>query len=926
MDPKRREPRIPAELEVRLAYGSVDDFVEGQAVNISHGGIFIQTSELKPPGTPVTISIEIETGEKVIRGKGVVRWTRTPPPPGHPPRAPGMGIKFTQLDSESRALVELVVATRGGDGAGEEPPEPPEPYNGQEPPEPSDGREPLDFSNGQELSEPSDGREPFESSDGQEPFGAPEQPPISLDIDLDVELEAPPPSAGPPTELGGPPDFELDLDDEVPPEAAGSIPVELPLDFDSAIAPAPSFGQAEAQPPDLSDLLEPPEPDLAAFLSPDPFPAAPPAPVAPLGSLEEPESEPALDLAPAIPSRPTTPAKPSAGPAPRPAAPRPTAPPASSAAVAPAQAAPAPAAAAPAPKPDGAAKGADGKRAKVVGIDLGTTNSCVAFASGGKGQVITSRQGYRTIPSVVAIDAHGKLLVGYSAKAQMVINPRNTVYGSKRLVGRQFSSPTVQSCRDRFHYEIVEGETGTAAVRFAGKQCSLEQIAAYVLQEMRETASQALGEPVKRAIVTVPAYYNDHQRQAVREAGLLAGLHVERIVNEPTAAALAFGYGRGLEKRVLVYDLGGGTFDASVLDIQGDVYEVVSTGGDTFLGGVDFDSQLLDHLVYAFMEQHGFAPPEDRVVWQRIRDAAEETKIALSEREAARAQVPYLCKDPNGKDVALDIEVTRGELEALTERLVDRSIEVCREVLSAKGLSKEDISEVLLVGGQSRMPLVWKKIREEFGREPNRSVHPDEAVAIGAALLADSEGRIDSVVLIDVLAIGIGVGLPGGRMATVLSRNTPLPAKKSYELGTTHDRQTELELAVFQGNSSKVSECEYLGTVKVNHLPPAPRGATKVAIEFSLGNEGILNVTAKNLANGQVTAHQFATLDTPESLREKLQIPESPATPKGAPHPEPHAPPHQATRAVPHGEGQAAGHGTAQPGEKGLFGRIFGKH
>ena len=428
----------------------------------------------------------------------------------------------------------------------------------------------------------------------------------------------------------------------------------------------------------------------------------------------------------------------------------------------------------------------------------------------------------------------------------------------------------------------MEGEGGAAAVRFAGRVFSLQQVAALVLAEVRETAAVALGEPVERAVVTVPAYYDDHQRSAVREAGALAGLVIERIVNEPTAAALAFGHGRALDARVLVYDLGGGTFDASVLEIQGDVYEVVSTGGDTFLGGADFDAQLVDHLVWRFMEEHGFAPPEDRVVWQRIRDAAEETKVALSSRESAVAHVPYLCRSPGGKDVDLKVEVTRAELEGLTSRLVDRTLEVCREVLAAKGLASSDIDEVLLVGGQSRMPLVWQRIRTELGRDANKSVHPDEAVAIGAALLADSARRVDSVVLIDVLAMAIGVGLPGGRMAPVLARNSRLPASRTHEIATTRDGQGELELELFQGDSPKVSECEYLGTVCVPGLPPGPRGTVKVAVELAVDAEGILKVTARDLATGELTEARFATVDTPESLRAKLQLPEPQTAPRGA--------------------------------------------
>jgi molecular chaperone DnaK len=477
-------------------------------------------------------------------------------------------------------------------------------------------------------------------------------------------------------------------------------------------------------------------------------------------------------------------------------------------------------------------------------------------------------------------------------------------------VGRPYQSPTVQACRDRFHYEIVEGPGGAAAVRFAGREFSLQQVAAFILKEMREMASQALGEEVSRAVVTVPAYYNDHQRNAVREAGELAGLHVERIVNEPTAAALAFGYGKGLDKRVLVYDLGGGTFDASVMEIQNDVYEVISSGGDTFLGGVDFDGQLMDHLVYRFMERHGFAPPEDRVAWQRIRDAAEETKVALSGREVAVAHVPYLCKDRQGRDVDLQVDVSRVELEGLTEQLVDRSIAVAMEVLAAKGLGGSEVEEVLLVGGQSRMPLVWRKVREAFGKDGNKAVHPDEAVALGAALLGESADRVDSVVLIDVLAMGIGVGLPGGRMATLLPRNSRLPVKKAHEVGTTRDGQGEIELHVFQGDSPKAAECEYLGAVTVGGLPARPRGEVRVSVEFAVGAEGILAITARDLASGRVTEAKLATVDTPASLRQKLGLPEAPSAPKGA------RPIDTAAR-----PGQAAG----APGKKGLFGRLFGK-
>jgi len=735
---KRVLPRVPVDLQIRLSFGTIDDFIERFAVNVSRGGLFVRTREQLPLGAEVNLDLQLEDGADVIRGKGIVVWTTSPSAPGEPDQGPGMGIKFTQLNRESQALVDLMVATRGAEAASDEPPTP--------------------------------------------------------------------------AEVG---------------VAAAEADSEAP-------APAPSIGEG-------------------ALTAKGPAEAAP-------GVASQ---------APAAVR-----ARPAGAPAARPA-----------------------------PAPSGAKPAAAERRTKVLGIDLGTTYSCVAFADGGKARVLESKHGYRTIPSVVAFDAQGRLLVGQPARAQMIVNPVHTVYGAKRLVGRPFASPTVQACRDRFHYEIVPGEGGEAAVRFAGREFSLQQISAFVLKEMREIGEGALGEPIGRAVVTVPAYYNDHQRSAVREAGRLAGLEIERIVNEPTAAALAFGFGKGLDRRVLVYDLGGGTFDASVLEIQGDVYEVVSTGGDTFLGGVDFDAQLMDHLAYGFYERYGFLPPPDRVVWQRIRDAAEEVKIALSASESAVARVPFLCKAPDGKDCELETKVSRAELEALTAHLVERSLEVSREVLAAKGLQPKDVDEVLLVGGQSRMPLVWRRIREVFGREPNHSVHPDEAVAMGAALLADSAARVDSVVLIDVLAMGIGIGLPGGRMATVLARNTRLPARKAYEHATTRDGQTELELQVFQGDSAKVAECEYLGTLRVPGLKARPRGEVRVAVEFAMGNEGILDITARDLTTGKVTEVKLATVDTPEALRKKLQLTEAQTAPRGARPIE-----------APRGDEK-----------KGLFGRIFGQ-
>jgi molecular chaperone DnaK len=535
----------------------------------------------------------------------------------------------------------------------------------------------------------------------------------------------------------------------------------------------------------------------------------------------------------------------------------------------------------------------------VVGIDLGTTNSLVAYMDRGVPQVIRDAEGRGLVPSVVAFGPAGPV-VGDAARRMLVRHAERAVYSIKRFMGKGFEDVREELRYFPFH---VTPSQEIVRIRIGDRELTPPEVSALILRDLRTRAERHLGRPVEKAVITVPAYFNDAQRQATKDAGRIAGLDVLRIVNEPTAAALAFGFGRGLEKRVLVYDLGGGTFDASVLEIQGDVYEVVSTGGDTFLGGVDFDAQLVDHLAYGFFEAHGFYPPADRVAWQRIRDVAEETKIALSSSETAAAHLPFLCKDPDGKDCELDAKVARADLEGLTGELVERTLEVCREVLAAKGLEPKDVDEVLLVGGQSRMPLIWRRIKEVFGREPNHSVHPDEAVALGAALLADSAHRVDSVVLIDVLAMGIGIALPGGRMATVLPRNTRLPVRKAYEHATTRDGQTELELQVFQGDSAKVAECEYLGTVQVGGLRSRPRGEVRVAVEFAVGNEGILDITARDLGSGKVTEVRFATVDTPEALRRKLQLPEPQSAPRGARPLE-----------APRGDEK-----------KGIFGRIFGQ-
>jgi molecular chaperone DnaK len=519
----------------------------------------------------------------------------------------------------------------------------------------------------------------------------------------------------------------------------------------------------------------------------------------------------------------------------------------------------------------------DKKGGVVLGIDLGTTNSCCAMVKGDRPFVIPSRRGHNTIPSVVAINAMGEVLVGSAAKAQLEINPERTIYGSKRLVGRPFDSPLVRLVRDRFHYNIVEGPNNEAAVQIDDRILNLEEVASLILTELRDTAQDYLGNYIERAVITVPAFYNENQRQAVRRAGEMAGFQVERIINEPTAAALTFGVKSDVDRRMLVYDLGGGTFDASVLELKGDVYEVLSTGGDTFLGGVDFDAQLMDHILIEFQLDLGKMPDLDRVAYLRVLQGAEFVKRSLSSKNEAQLRLPFIGRI-DGNPVDLDVTVTRETLDSLVGPMVQRTLDVCESILAQRSLKPEDLDDILLVGGQTRMPLIRQRLQELFGKEPLKGVHPDEAVATGAALLGHSLDQETKYKLIDVLPISIGVGVPGGVFRKVITAGTGLPAARAYGLYTYVDNQTNMVIPIYQGESNKVDESEMLGVIELAGIPPAPAGKRMIEITFALTPECLLSVTAKDRDGGKLADVKMSAQDSIDSLLRKLAaVPEKAA-------------------------------------------------